>query len=421
MITADVTAVTHDYDDDDDEIVEEEIIEDSSEDEESYEEELADEDDDDDNSATLPVDPEGVRGASTQSLYAAEMFETSSNAPSTPEKDNNNNKGPGNNHNGSQEGSIGTASADEWGQKWGQDWNRTSSRRVSSSQQEQQQLQREQQPATALAAAGDSADSPPPKVRKIMFPSAYMLFCLGVLIVLITGGIVTGISIYARDNDPLDPLDRPTISPSPNAAPFQPGPSRPIPDFPTPAPSAAPSVQFTTILNLFATVAGDDVYQTGTSANLAANWMILQDPQLVENGGTVPSAFTDQRTEAGWIQRYLLVLLYYATTENRDSEWLSCNPLPDATAETSTACQFTNPTEINGNRILYDIVPSNRWLSAADECNWAGISCITVVDEMTSTTRLAVTSINLGTYGNDANVTVESSSFFVSSNLHFIF
>lgn len=37
----------------------------------------------------------------------------------------------------------------------------------------------------------------------------------------------------------------------------------------------------------------------------------LQDPQLVRNGGTVPQAFTDQRTEAGWTQRYLLVLLYY--------------------------------------------------------------------------------------------------------------
>lgn len=377
VITADVTAVV-----DEEEIVEEEIIDDDddSDDDDIIEEELVDTDDDD----NLPMDPDGEQGM-VRSTHANEIFkEGDDTGPGTPE----------NKKNGGDAASVDTNSTDDWGQKWGQPW--------SKSQRTNQQTQQNRRSTVASGSAikdletfaGTSPSSSNPKVRKVLFPSSYMLFCLGVLIVLVTGGIVTGISIYARDNDPLDPLERPSTSPSPNAPNAAPS----IPDFPTASPSAAPSVQFTVLLDLFASVVGDDVYQTGTSANLAANWMILQDPQIVENGGTVPQAFTSQRTEAGWIQRYLLVFLYYSTTNNRETEWLSCNPLDTTSSTSNTACQFTNPTEINGNRIIYDIVPSNRWLSAADECDWAGIECITVADEQAGVTRLAVTSINLGTF-----------------------
>mmetsp|Transcript_53370 Transcript_53370/g.129826 ORF Transcript_53370/g.129826 Transcript_53370/m.129826 type:complete len:668 (-) Transcript_53370:320-2323(-) len=368
------------------EIVEEEIIEDSSSSGSIIEEELIDTDDDDILPPPGAEDPEGAQGM-VQSFHAGEIANqrsASQSSPSTPESKNNNN-----NNRSNDVASVDTNSTDDWGQKWGQSWNKES--RASQQQKSGGGGDEIQDLETFAAAGGTSSTATKAKVRKVMSPSSYMLFCLGVLIVLITGGIVTGVAIYLRDDDALDPLDRPTISPSPNAPNTPPT----VPDFPTAAPSAAPSVQFTVLLDLFASVAGDDVYQTGTSANLAANWMIVQDPQLVDNGGTVPQAFTDQRTEAGWTQRYLLVLLYYSTTNNRDTTWLSCNPLEDATSTTSTACQFTNPSEITGNRIIYDIVPSNRWLSAADECDWAGITCITVGDTQAGVTRRAVTTINL--------------------------
>jgi len=51
--------------------------------------------------------------------------------------------------------------------------------------------------------------------------------------------------------------------------------------------------------------------------------------------------------------------------------------------EDKDACRFTYPTEIPGGRIIYDLVPSYRWLSASDECQWGGVACgKTVTDEI---------------------------------------
>lgn len=85
-------------------------------------------------------------------------------------------------------------------------------------------------------------------------------------------------------------------------------------------------------------------------------------------------------------------------------------------------CKYTYPTELPGGRIIYDMVPSHTWLSAADECKWGGVACgVTVTDEImaskadgsgsdqnvtTTMTRSAVTSIVLaGQYLKGAIVT----------------
>jgi hypothetical protein len=224
------------------------------------------------------------------------------------------------------------------------------------------------------------------KVQRATFPSSFFLLCVAIWIVLIAVGIVVGVTVSEREKKVLDPIDVPTVSPAPTAL----GETRsPTMLVPTVAPTAMPSESTETFLDVFAQVAGDAVYEEGSSARLAAEWMLTQDPSGTSLNFNVMS-------QAAWQQRYLLVYLYYRTTDNRQSEWLSCNP-PVFVGSQTTDCQFANPTELPGGRLVFDRVPSGRWLSAAHECDWGGISCQTVADDVTGS-RLAVTSILLGTF-----------------------
>lgn len=236
------------------------------------------------------------------------------------------------------------------------------------------------------AAAAGSAIGDQPRVQKATFPSSGLLFGLGIAIVFVVSGIVTGVTVYGRTPNMTDPLPVPTISPAPT--PFG---QTAVPTVlvPTTSPSIQPTLSPQVFFDLFETVVGSSVNEEGTSANLAANWMLMDDP------AAYPLNF-NSRSEAAWIQRYLLVYLYYSTTDNRQTEWLSCNPPPDE-LPLETECTFANPTEVPGGRVIYDFIPSRRWLSAAPDCSWAGVSCQTVSDDV-SGGRLAVTSINLGTY-----------------------
>jgi hypothetical protein len=94
------------------------------------------------------------------------------------------------------------------------------------------------------------------------------LLCLGILI----GGAIVGIAVgvsLANDEEDVVPT-------SPNA---------PLPSPPSPAPSTLPTTpapitaQDAAVLELFASVVGDDVYVQGTTAYLAAQWMLFQDPR----------------------------------------------------------------------------------------------------------------------------------------------
>jgi len=228
------------------------------------------------------------------------------------------------------------------------------------------------------------------------FPSYHLLRFMSAMIALVVIGLIAGLTYYFWEKSSLDPL-RPT-----GLEPEQPlaGASPVVPNGDDLASVVrVPSDQ--ELLDLFTSVVGEKAQLMATSAGQASNWMLNVDP-----GKTLVA-----RSNDAWIQRYLLVLTYFSTTFNLSTSWLSCNPPDSGDPNSSDECKFTLPTELPGGRVIYDLVPSHRWLSAADECQWGGVACSkTVIDEVdtnepqavgstmwvtTSMRRLAVTSIVL--------------------------
>ncbi|KAG7341592.1 protein kinase domain containing protein [Nitzschia inconspicua] len=341
----------------------EEEVHDSTDDEEEFyeeeiEEEVIDEDDDDDNhpSHQPPRDPEGELAEDfIRPQSEGDLNPTSLSSGSTP------------------------------GRKFSQQSSYQSGASRLSSVHEDHALSTSSLPKSEEVTTMKSASGEVVKVQRATFPSSGFLFGIAILIILVAAGIVTGVSIVGRNKKVLDPIEVPTVSPRPTS----PGETLAPTIFqPTVSPTAFPTVSPETMLDLFARVVGEDVYVEGTSAQQAADWMLNQDP------AQIPLSL-EAMSQAAWEQRYLLVYLYYATTGNRQTEWLSCNP-PIFVGSQTVDCEFSSPTELPGGRLIFDRVPSNRWLSAAHECDWAGISCQTVGGTNDNTeTRLAVTSINL--------------------------
>mmetsp|Transcript_13690 Transcript_13690/g.34430 ORF Transcript_13690/g.34430 Transcript_13690/m.34430 type:complete len:821 (+) Transcript_13690:219-2681(+) len=250
----------------------------------------------------------------------------------------------------------------------------------------------------------DDVESPPPSVsnekvapRSSTFPSYRFLVCMAVTIGLVTIGLIAGLSWYFWERTPLDPLCPPDDYCCNN--PHLCSASQPTFDGKDGTPLIPTDEE---LLKLFESVVGEAVTSDFTSAGMAANWMLNEDP----------GKLLKPRSDQAWIQRYLLVYTYYATTLNRSTTWLSCNPPTEDELKLDDidTCMFTNPTELPGGNVIYDMVPAYRWLSAADECQWGGVACgKTVVDEITIDTdgkgsnvpikstmkRLAVTSIVL--------------------------
>jgi len=225
------------------------------------------------------------------------------------------------------------------------------------------------------------------------FPSNRMLVLLAILVVLAVGGLVGGLTWQLWEKKNLDPIRPPDLPPD-----SQPN----LPTLIDPDDEDTKTFLMPTdeeLLNLFESAIGPAAKLDYTSAGKAAQWMINEDL-----GKTLKA-----RSNQGWIQRYLLAYTYHATTEFGSTAWLSCNPPKDDEEESSDECKFTYPTELPGGRIIYDLVPSHRWLSAADECQWGGVACgKTVTDEVnvsktagtgiadkSTLNRLAVTSIVL--------------------------
>ena len=77
----------------------------------------------------------------------------------------------------------------------------------------------------------------------------------------------------------------------------------------------------------------------------------------------------------------------------------------DTTTTTTTttptnddACRCTYPTKLlDSGGIIYDLIPSYRWLSGTDECLWGGITCDdqTTLGITINTAHSAVTTIIL--------------------------
>jgi hypothetical protein len=228
------------------------------------------------------------------------------------------------------------------------------------------------------------------------FPSNRLLVFMVIMIVLVGIGLIAGLTFFLWEKMAIDPICRPD------------DPMCTVPSAPTPVPpnGGDPSTPLVKtdqeLLNLFASVVGEAARSEFTSAGMAANWMLYEDP----------GKDLKIRSDQAWIQRYLLVYTYYATTFNRSTSWLSCNPATEGELELNDkdACKFAYPTELPGGKIIFDLVPSYRWLSAADECQWGGVACgKTVIDEIdvgkaapgsniaikSTMKRLAVTSIVL--------------------------
>lgn len=158
--------------------------------------------------------------------------------------------------------------------------------------------------------------------------------------------------------------------------------------------------------NAFVALVGEDIYSSGTSQNLAAWWVLKEDPIRYQ-------ASLEQMQ-----QRFLLAYFYFATTNNCKEPWLSCNfehylTYPENENRVSTryavdedwsrSCKFMKPlVNEQGHIDGFETVESFRWLSRYSECTWAGIRCKNMetdgdLDVNESSSFNAVVEINLGT------------------------
>ena len=130
---------------------------------------------------------------------------------------------------------------------------------------------------------------------------------------------------------------------------------------PTGTPTSSPtSSQEGMYRQQFAAVVGDAVMTAGTPHDMAANWIIAEDPAKL--GSEAPNL----------IQRYLLALFYFITTNNGSTPWRSCNR---PTGDEGDECQFERFTRLNNDSIGYVPETAVRWLSAGHECTWVGSMC----------------------------------------------
>lgn len=127
------------------------------------------------------------------------------------------------------------------------------------------------------------------------------------------------------------------------------------------APTEAPTTAADGIYReQFIAVVGPQVSVEGSPHDRAATWIINEDPQRLT-----------PRSE-NLIQRYLLALFYFMTTENEMTLWKSCSRPQENEDDTCELLKFTrNPDDT----ISYLPEPATRWLSNTHECEWTGITC----------------------------------------------
>jgi hypothetical protein len=90
----------------------------------------------------------------------------------------------------------------------------------------------------------------------------------------------------------------------------------------------------------------------------ALHWITFDDPQELSPA------------DPNLIQRYTAAYLYFATTV--DGPWRTCNP-PKNPDTDSPDCVYKKLVNLFPES--FEDKPSKAWLSSADECDWAGISC----------------------------------------------
>ena len=110
----------------------------------------------------------------------------------------------------------------------------------------------------------------------------------------------------------------------------------------------------------------DKLYDAESSHYMALQWILHDDPRQLQSDDPL------------LIQRYILVYLYFSTTQRGQSSWTDCNP-PHPDTQEDSICMYTTPVDL----ITY---PSVRWLTPEQECTWHGIQC----DSLNQTTRIGL-------------------------------
>ena len=128
---------------------------------------------------------------------------------------------------------------------------------------------------------------------------------------------------------------------------------------PTSTPTTAPTAgQEGVFREQFAAVVGNMVYEKGSAHDRAADWIMFDDPMSLD-----PLA-------DNLIQRYLLALFYFITTQN--GPWKSCNQPGDGEDH---SCDFQRFMRRPDDAIFFQPEAAIRWLSDQHECQWVGAVC----------------------------------------------
>jgi hypothetical protein len=113
----------------------------------------------------------------------------------------------------------------------------------------------------------------------------------------------------------------------------------------------------------FAKQVSELVYSNrGTSHDLALHWIVNEDPLQL---------YIDD--SARILQRYVMVLFYYSTSNNTLSPWRSCGPAVEGEDDSCVSLQFTRVAD--GSIEYVEQPGKKRWLSGTHECEWEGIVC----------------------------------------------
>ena len=143
---------------------------------------------------------------------------------------------------------------------------------------------------------------------------------------------------------------------------FRQDPPPPATYAPTRAPSVAPSSSLEgQYRDQFIAAVGPMVSVPNSPQERAARWIIEEDERNL--------AVDDPSL----VQRYILALFYFTTTNNEEYLWRSCNPHP--TDSSNTTCEYQELTRLPDDSIGFMPKPSFRWLSNEHECDWAGNLC----------------------------------------------
>jgi len=131
---------------------------------------------------------------------------------------------------------------------------------------------------------------------------------------------------------------------------------------PTLAPSEPPTTHAEGVYRVqFASIVGDDANVPETPEDRAAIWIMYEDQSRLAP------------TEDRLIQRYILALFYFFTTNNEERTWKSCNRPLFNEEDTCDFMRFNrNPYT---DEIFFEPEEATRWLSKTHECDWVGVQC----------------------------------------------